>query len=166
MDNGPISVSAPGKSLIGATSQDITFSTRFPFAKLDSTNPVSFEVLTIFFNNEPPDPSSSNTNKRTLVLSYPHGYTYTPSSWFLISIDNFRSVSDQEGGYIVGSASGTGINNVTVPIIVDSENVNIYIDKFWGSGSGSPPHIVGYFVTIRAYIFVEDLLGNSVPSHA
>lgn len=164
MNNGPISVSAPSVSLIGAASGDITFSTRYPFAKLDSTNPVSFEVLTIFFNTEPPDPSSVNTSVETLVYSYPHGYTYTPSTWFLLSIDNFQTVVGQEGGYIVGLSTSIGVNNVSVPIVVDSTNVNIYINKFWGSGSATPPHIIGFFLTIRAYIFVEDLLGGSVPS--
>lgn len=166
MDNGPISVSAPGVSLIGAQSKDITFSTRYPFAKLDSTNPVSFQVLTIFLNSEPPNPAAVNTSQQTLIYSFPHGYKYVPSSWFLVSIDNFQTVSAQEGGFIQGATSGTGTSNTTLPIIVDATNVNIYVNKFWGSGSAGPPSIIGYFISIRAYIFVETLLGDSVPSHA
>lgn len=165
MNNGPISVSAPGVSLIGAQSKDVTFSTRYPFAKLDSTNPVSFQVLTIFLQHEPPNPGAVNTSVQTLIYSFPHGYKYVPSSWFLVSLDNFQTVISQENGYIQGSGTSAGVNNITLPIVVDATNVNIYVNKFWGSGSASPPSIIGYFITIRAYIFVGDLSGTDVPSH-
>jgi hypothetical protein len=166
MDNGPISVSAPGVSLIGAQAKDITFSTRYPFAKLDTTNPVSFQVITIFLNSEPPNPGVVNTSVQTLIYSYPHGYKYVPSSWFLISLDNFQTVAAQEGGYIQGATSGAGTSNSTLIITVDATNVNIYVNKFWGSGSPGPIAIIGYFISIRAYIFAEGLLGDSVPIHA
>ena len=46
---GPISVSAPNTSLIGAATKDITFNTKYPFAKLDSTNTVSFQNINLIF---------------------------------------------------------------------------------------------------------------------
>ena len=173
MDNGPISVSAPGKSLIGATAQDITFSTRYPFAKLDSTNQNSFEVISLFFNTEPPNPpsnASGTTHSNTLVYKYAHGYTYTPSTWFLLSLNNFTSTLGPEGSMILVSGQLPGSTNAIFNITVDDTYVYFYIYKTWGYVFGTPdpnpPNIIGYTVSIRAYIFVEDLLGGSVSSQA
>lgn len=170
MNNGPISVSGPGVSLIGASASDITFSTRYPFAKLDSTNPNSFEVITLFFNNEPPDPApglGSTASLKTLVYSYPHGYTYEPSTWFLVSVDNFTSVKGSEGSWVVGNNSGSSPAIAKFEIEVDATNVNFYIDKTWtNDGINGPPHVIGLSISIRAYIFVEGLAGDSVPTHA
>ena len=166
MNNGPISVSAPGKSLIGATAQDVTFSTRYPFAKLDSTNVNSFQVITLFFNTEPPNPTPGNSNK-TLVYSYPHGYTYIPSSWFLISKDTFINVLGSEGSWLIGNAASTNNATAVFTVEIDAVNVNFYISKFVANITTPVyPNIIGYFLSIRAYIFVEDLLGDSVPSRA
>lgn len=170
MDNGPISVSAPGKSLIGASASEITFSTRFPFHKLDSTNMVSFEVITLFLAVDTPNPAPplgfSDTNS-TLVHFYPHDYTYVPSSWFLVSLDNFKSVSGSEGLTVVGNTSGTSKASAQFRVEINDTNVNFYIDKFWlNNGIVSPPSVLGLFITVRAYIFVEDLSGTGVPSHA
>lgn len=165
---GPISASAPQTSLTTATGQHITFNTQYPFAKLDSTNNSSFEIITLLFNTEPPNPSVSVGNSgsvETLVYKYPHGYTYTPSSWFLISLNNFTSVLGSEGSWIVGAATGLSPAAAQFNIKVDSTNVNFYVNKFWSNdGITPPPTIQGFFVTVRAYIFVEDLTGTDVPS--
>lgn len=173
MNNGPISVSAPGKSLIGATAQDITFSTRYPFAKLDSTNINSFEIISLFFNTEPPNPvapTSTATHSNTLVYQYKHGYTYTPSTWFLLSINNFANTLGPEGSMIISIGNQPGSTNAILNVVVDNTYVYFYIYKTWGYSFGTPdpfpPNIIGYTVSIRAYIFAEDLLGGSVPSHA
>lgn len=164
-NNGPISVSAPGKSLIGAVANDITFSTRYPFEKLDSTNPVSFQIITLFFNNEPPNPPVNTFNK-TLVYSFPHGYDYVPSSWFLVSIDNFTTVLGSEGSWIIGNAQSTNKAVAYLSIELDEKNVNFYINKFILNASPIVyPNIAGYSISIRSYIFVEDLSGTSVPSN-
>jgi hypothetical protein len=165
-NNGPIAVSAPNTSLQGAVGTDITFSTRYPFAKLDTTNPVSFQVLSIFFNTTPPQPTAVNTSTNTLVYSYPHGYKYIPSTWFLLSTDNFATVAGNEGATIINPNSGVGASYVNATIIVDSTNVNVYIYNFWGGSTSSPYSLVGYTLSIRAYIFIEDLSGNSVPAQA
>lgn len=170
MQAGPISVSAPGMSLIGASADQITFSTRYPFHKLDSTNDNSFEVITLFFNTEPPNPASPGTGlvttSRTLVYSFPHGYTYTPSTWFLISLDSFETTVGAEGAFILNP--GFGQSTAQLNIEVDETNVKFYIDKTWPNifSLPPPPDIIGYFVSIRSYVFVEGLDATSVPSQA
>lgn len=162
-DNGPISVSSPGVSLIGAASKDITFSTRFPFAKLDSTNTNSFQIVTIFLTKEPPNPTIGNSNS-TLIAFIPHGYTYTPSTWFLVSTDNFTTVKGSEGVWLVGDAAGINSATAQLNITVDDTNINFYIAKSYLTTA--PPSVIGLFLGIRCYVFVEDLLGNGIPSQA
>lgn len=171
MNQGPISVSSPGNSLIGATGKQITFSTRFPFHKLDSTNPNSFEIITLFFNTEPPDPPSNatgTTTSNTLIYKFEHGYTYVPSSWFLISLDNFATTIGPEGTQILTIGQIPGSTNAILNVQVDATYVYFYVFKTWGYVFGTPdptpPHIIGFSVSIRSYIFVNDLLGGDVPS--
>jgi hypothetical protein len=146
MANGLISVSAPGTSLIGASAQNVTFSTRYPFHKLDSTNPVSFQLITLFLAVDTPTPAAGaglTATNRTLVYSYPHGYSYVPSSWFLISTNNFTSVLGSEGAWIIGSASGVSPAIAKVEIDVDSTNVKFYIFKSWTNDGVNPePNVV------------------------
>lgn len=168
--DSPITVSKPGISLIGASTEDISFSTQYPFHKLDSTNPVSFEIITVFFNSDTPTPaagSGQTATNRTLVYQYPHGYTYEPSSWFLISTDNFTNVKGSEGSWLIGSASGVSTAIAKFEVDVDETNVNFYIFKQWTNNGITPaPSVLGYFVTVRSYIFVEDLSATMVPTHA
>lgn len=174
-DNGPISVSAPGVSLIGAAAKDITFSTRYPFAKLDSTNDKSFQIITLFFQTEPPNPvmpTTTATHSNTLVYSFKHGYDYVPSSWFLLSTDNFASTAGAEGSIFYTSPTGAlpTSTNAVLNVQVDSTTVKFYVYKTWGYVFGipdpNPPNIIGTSLSVRSYIFVEDLLGGGVPSHA
>ena len=165
-NNGPISVSSPNVSLSTATASQIIFTTKYPFAKLDTTNLNSFTVLTILLTKDVANPASVNNTATTLIYSYAHGYTYVPSTWFLMSIDGFKTVSGQENGFIYGANSSAGVSSVTLTIVVDAVNVNFYANKFWGGVNPSPPNITGTVITIRSYVFVEDLLGQSVPASA
>lgn len=167
-NNGPISISAPGTSLTTATGDQVIFNTKYPFHKLDSTNGNSFEVITYFFNTDPPNPAPPlgfSASLKTLLYSYPHGYKYTPSTWFLLSKDAFANVLGSEGAWILGNATGFSTQIAKFEIEVDNTNINFYIDKSWVNDGISPvPNIAGYVVSIRAYVFVEDLLGTGVPS--
>lgn len=167
-DLGPISVSAPGTSLTTAEGQHITFNTRYPFAKLDSTNTNSFKIITVFFNTEPPNPSpplGNTASRRTLVYRYAHGYTYQPSTWFLISNNNFTSALGPEGVWIVGNASGVSPAIAKFEVDVDATYVNFYVNKTWtNDGINGPPNVIGFFIAVRSYVFVEGLDGTSVPS--
>jgi hypothetical protein len=169
-DLGPISVSGPGTSLTTAQGKQLTFNTRYPFAKLDSTKTPSFQIITLFFNTEPPNPVVApgfSGSLETLVYRYAHGYTYIPATWFLISLDNFVTTLGSEGAWIVGAATGFSPANVQFNIKVDSTYVNFYVNKNWSNDGITPaPSVIGFSVTIRAYIFVNDLAGTDVPASA
>lgn len=171
MTDGPITVSAPGTDASGADSIDVILNTRFPFHKLDSTNDVSFQVINITFVTEPTNPvapTSEDTFSETLVYSYPHGYTYTPSTWFLLSLDDFDTTLGPEGSMIVAIGAIPGSTNAKFNVRVDDTNIYFYINKTWGYVFGvpdpDPPNIINMRVSVRAYVFVEDLSGTMVPA--
>lgn len=172
-NNGPISVSAANIDLKAAQGSQVVFNTKYPFHKLDSTNSNSFQIITILVGVEPPNPvapTSTATFSNTLVYTFAHGYTYLPSTWFLISTDAFATTFGPEGAMIVTKGQIPGSTNAKLNIQVDATNVYFYIAKQWGYVFGtpdpSPPTVVGLSLSIRAYIFVEDLLGNSLPASA
>lgn len=172
-NNGPISVSSAGTSLQNASGAQVTFNTRYPFHKLDSTNINSFQVVTILFGAEPPNPvapTSTATYSESLVYSFAHGYTYVPSTWFLLSLDGFATTIGPEGNAFLVQGQIPGSTNAILNIRVDATNVNFYVTKTWGYVFGTPdpvaPNVFGLTVSIRSYVFVEDLLGNSLPSSA
>jgi hypothetical protein len=75
-----ITISAPGTDVRSATGADVIFTTKYPFAKLDTTNDISFQTISILLNVEPSQPTALSTT-RTLLYSFPHGYKYIPSIW-------------------------------------------------------------------------------------
>lgn len=80
MDNNLITVSADGSDTRTAQGENVLFTSKYPFTKIDSTKPKNFQTISVLFNTNPPDPSfQSYTN--TLIYQYPHGYDYAPSFW-------------------------------------------------------------------------------------
>lgn len=154
-----------------ATTRDILFDTRKPFHKLDLSNERSFQVIDLTLNSEPPDPAtptSVTTFSNTLVYQYAHGYNYLPSTWFLISIDAFGHTLGPEGSMIKVGGGVPGSTNAKFNIEVDDTYVKFYIKKQWGRVFGTndninDAHVAGMMVSVRAYIFVEDLTGTTVP---
>jgi hypothetical protein len=167
-NNGPISVSAPNKNLLGAVSKDITFNTRYPFAKIDSTKPISFRVINLLFSTDPPNPDGTiSTYQRDLIYTFAHGYSYVPSTWHLVSLNGFTTAVGSEGYFLTGGGDfGTFLGAAVLIITVDSTNVNIYVDKYYATGNPGLPSIFGFTLAIRSYIFINDLSGTDVPTSA
>lgn len=167
MDNNLITITNGEVSVNEASGPQILFSSQFPFTKLDSTNIVSFQLITVFFNNEPPNPDGSSSKyQRTLVYQFPHGYTYVPSSWFLATTSNFSTVLGPEGVTMVQHFISPLVSSAQFVVTVDSTNVNFYIDKYYDTTSftAPAPNIQGVFLSVRSYVFVNDLTGTDVTS--
>lgn len=164
MNDSLITISSGNVSVNEAIGSQILFSTQFPFDKLDTQNSVSFQLITIFFNDEPPNPDGSvSTYQRTLVYSFPHGYTYVPSTWFLATTNNFTTVIGPEGATLAQNSISPFFSAAQFVATVDDTNVNFYIDKYFISGPFPVPTIIGTFLSIRSYVFVDDLSGTDVP---
>lgn len=73
-------VSTTGRDVQVASGPEQLLNMKYPFTKLDTTKTVSFQTLSILFNNDPPQPSALSYTS-TLIYSFPHPYTYVPSVW-------------------------------------------------------------------------------------
>lgn len=178
MSNGPIAVSAPGKSLRGAVGTDVTFNTRYPFAKLDSTNKVSFQAINIFFAKDPPNPDGTiSTSLTTMVYTFPHGYNYISKIWCIFQRTgagdqgNFAVTKygpyGYENGLIAVSSSADLSQSASLTLTADNTNIYLGVEKFYTSASADPAvNLSGYSLLVRVYVFVNDLSGTDVPSQA
>ena len=173
--NGLMSISANGVDVKGATGADLIFSDKYPFAKLDKTNNVSFQTINLLFNNEPPNPSGGGGDigpKTTLVYQFPHGYNYVPSTWFLMQNPSqtglgLQPLYQQEGGIILATNEGFFAAAI-FRMQADNKNVYFYVDKYYdgsgGGASGPLPNIRGFSLVIRVYVFAGDLTGTPAGS--
>lgn len=77
-------VAANGSDIKSATGVNSLLSMNNPFTKLDTTNIVSFQTISLLFNSEPPQPPAvAPFYSNTLLKQYKHGYNYTPSVWMM-----------------------------------------------------------------------------------
>jgi hypothetical protein len=78
---GPFSVSSSGKSVQTAAGPDQLLTFKNPFTKLDVTNTVSFQTISVLLNHEPPQPTVGSPTTDTQIYQFKHGYTYIPAVW-------------------------------------------------------------------------------------
>lgn len=135
----------------------VIFTTKYPFAKLDTTNLVSFQNIRLFFATEPPGVEGSIVS--TTVYSFKHGYTKPPTYWLLYQ--NLASANTagsfaygQEGSVIVSPIVSTFAQ---LKILLDDTTAYIQVEKTWTMG-GPAPLIAGTTLLLRIYIFVEPVL--------
>ena len=93
--NSLLTVSSNNIDIRTANGPQVTFSTQYPFGKLDKTNNVSFQNISILFKNEPPIPPGTPGNTgplKTLVYSFPHGYRTLRMSVLVLNLPINRKV--------------------------------------------------------------------------
>jgi hypothetical protein len=79
---GPFAVSSTGKSIQTALGPDQLLTFDQPLTKLDVTNTVSFQTLSILFNTESPQPPIiAPFYAEVQIYQFPHGYNYIPAIW-------------------------------------------------------------------------------------
>jgi hypothetical protein len=145
-------VSLPGKDVLRPSIGDLVVATRYPLAKLDTTNQNSFKTLNIFFTTNPPD------NATTLIYSYPHSYKYgkTPQVWALAQVTNGTSVASYQPYFYNSGILGinTPADAAILRVTADSTYIYIFVDK---TSSGSPVNLISVSVKLRVYVFVDDI---------
>lgn len=168
--NSIMSVSQNGVDVNSATGPQVIFSSQYPFAKLDKTNTVSFQNISLLFNREPPNPNGTSVFlTTTLVYQFPHGYKYIPSTWFLMENPTNSGVGlqpayQEEGGIIIATDELL-FTAAVLRMQADATNIYFYVDKFYTAGDSQPlPNIQGFSLNIRVYVFVGDLTGTTAGS--
>lgn len=168
--NSIMTVSSNGVDVGAATGPQVIFSSQYPFGKLDKTNKVSFQNISILFNREPPNPNgTTQTLLTTLVYQFPHGYKYVPSTWFLMQNPSNTGVGiqpayQQEGGTVIATDEFL-LTAAIIRMQADATNIYFYIDKYYTQGDSQPlPNIQGFSLNIRVYVFAGDLTGTPAGS--
>ena len=157
-----IKISKEDTDVFTSQGADVLLSSSYPFAKLDTTKDVSFRNTLITFLNNPPEPTGvgADVSKTTLIYSFAHGYSYTPSAWHLMNIvvpvpsTAFDQDYFQDGGTV---ASTTAFDSAVFYATVDATNVNYYVTKNFSGGITSTNNITGLQIKVRSYVFVEDV---------
>lgn len=179
--NGDItfSVSSPGQDVRDSAVNNLLMTAKYPFAKLDSTNNVSFLNLAITFTHNVTYPAYNGGffpdveyGAHQLVYQYPHGYKYQPAVWAMglvnfTAFDGSTFPSYQNGTlFSIGelSVDATGTTAVAMWITADATNVYIYLLPTMIYQSSTPPDIqldiTGKTVKLRVYCFADDLQQN------
>lgn len=168
--NNNIIVTQNGSDVRTATTSQILLSDKYPFHKLDKTNPVSFQNISILFNTDPPNPpgaggSPSDYTLTTTVYTFPHGYNYIPATWVLfVNAYNYIAQPDlyNSGQGIILLLTDSGANGAFLSVTSDDTNIYVNVIKNYDTSElvSGPPIILGITLVIRIYVFVEDLSGS------
>lgn len=157
----PVAITVYSPTGTGAQQEpeNVIFTTKYPFAKLDTQNPVSFQNISIFFNSDPPYDPTGATAVTTEVYKFAHGYDYEPTWWVLFLNNNASNNSagftyGEEGSIIKSTSVSTFVQLV---VSVDKTFVHISVIKTFTMADPAP-NIIGYTVTLRFYVFTEPVL--------
>lgn len=154
-----LQVALSGQSISTASGPSSLLNDTQPLTKLDVTNIVSFQTIRLLFNSEPPQPpASSPYYTNTLIKSFTHGYSYTPTVWMLwqnpspaspaspgsgSSATNFYTFGDDTGGY----DGKTAMNGTFVTATYN----NYCAEVFYNNGSGAISSTLGFL-----YVTADD----------
>lgn len=155
-----IKVSQDGVDARTATDAQLLLNMKYPIAKLDTTNPVSFQNFTITFVTDPPEPAL-DSNNTTLIYRFAHGYNYVPQMWSLINVVTppaSRSILQPYAQDANLLANVTPADTAVMRVRADATYINITVDKSRTSLPGNGPNpLPGLVVKLRIYVFVQDV---------
>lgn len=154
-----ITIYSPTGSGAQQRTDNVIFTTKYPFAKLDTQNPVSFQNISIFFNADPPYDPTGAVQVTTEVYKFAHGYDYEPTWWVLYLNNNGSNnsagfVYGQDGSIIKATSPSTFAQLI---VTVDETFISISVLKAF-TLLDPTPNIIGYTVTLRFYVFTEPVL--------
>lgn len=158
-----IKVTGKDTDLGSAQLKDQLLNTKWPFAKMDVTNPVAFQNFRIVFNNDPPY-NADGSVRRTQIYSFKHGAVnpktgakIIPQFWVLGKNSNSSAGAQPYftgGGQI---AATTAFNPNVFAVEADYDNMYFYVDKWYDNTTPANASLVGTILNVRVYVFVDDL---------
>jgi len=155
-----IKISAPGYDARTAANLQLLLNMKYPIAKLDTTNGVSFRDITLTFVNDPPEPALDTSNSLT-VYSFAHGYNYVPQMWSMITMITppaSRTILEPYNQDYMTLAQTTFADIAMLYIRADATNINYIVDKSRSSLPGNGPNpLAPCVIKVRTYVFVQDI---------
>ena len=150
---GPFAVAANGQSVQTATGPQSLLTASKPLSKLDTTNIVSFQTISILFNNEPPQPTTSVPITDTLLYQFAHGYTYIPDVWMIWQNPAPAYPASPPAGGTATTFNAFGDETASGNIISSATQLSIYADVAYNDpGYG----FVGNFSDAFLYLIVDN----------
>lgn len=158
-----------------AAGTGLFFSSKYPFAKIDSTKSTSLQNVVLTFQHDPPNPDGVISYAQdTTVYSFAHTYKYTPKLWMLFRRTIGQAVQSgpsftrdvpygYEGSIITQSTVSDFAQYATIKLNADTNNVYLIVTKNYRTGGSyvdPAVSLVGYQIKCRIYVFVEDMLGS------
>jgi len=166
-------VSSNGVNLKNANTNQTIFNDKYPFHKLDKTNQVCIQTITLQFYHEPPNPNGTTVfSLTTQIYKFAHGYSYIPATWSLFVLNNTNIGTKNSGGFVsqpdfYNQGSGVimlttddGLNGAFLQVIADATYVYVNVIKNYDTVddlSPALPNILGAVINLSIYVFVEDL---------
>ena len=151
-----IKISPPQIDARTATNLQLLLNMQYPIAKLDSTNPVSFQDVTLTFANDPPE--SVGASVLTTVYTFKHGYNYVPQVWAMMTVlvpPTSRPIEQLYNQNFLTLALTTPFDTAVMYVKADATNVYFIVDKSRFGGGGANP-LQPCVVRVRTYVFVQD----------
>lgn len=176
---GPFAVSSNGNSVQTAVGPAALLTIKAPMTKLDVTNLVSFQTISVLFNTEPPQPTVSVSTADVQLAQFPHGYSYIPAIWMAWQNSSpaypprpsstgtattfYDFGDDSAAADIPGVGNATqlslyarvdsypfGSTGAFFYVIVDATNVTLYLRKFVLQGASGGGVIPLYIIGTTA----------------
>lgn len=157
-----IKVARIGSDVDTATGVDVLMNTRYPFAKLDTAEDISFQNITFTFNNDPPNPSGvfPDQLRTTTVYTQAHPYNYIPAVWGLVKITTNAPSSAFQQAYFLNEgvvAARTAFSEAGFRVEADDDNIYFEVDKWYGGGGDPVTNIAGLVLKVRLYVFADEV---------
>lgn len=176
---GSFAVSNSGSSVQTANGPQQLLAEDKPMTKLDTTNTVSFQTISLLFNAEPPQPTPVTLATDTQLYQFAHGYDYIPTIWMEwqnaspsyppppgapgSATTMFNAFGDDTAAFnipAVGSATGLSLLAIVA-----------YYDAFTGVGNYTSAFLYVVVDTVHVTLFVRQQAlqltsgGAVVPIH-
>lgn len=152
-----IIITQPGVDTTGATLNETTLNTSYPMLKLDTTNAVAFQTLTLSIVNDPPEPVGPAVHKYTVIYKYKHGYIYKPAIETLFNVTTPPPGTSFSTPYFLDwtvLGAHTAFDNASLYAVADDTWVYYIVDKYKDSG-GSANLLTGTNITITTHAFLD-----------
>lgn len=134
-----------------------------PYTKLDTQNIVSFQTISLLFNNEPDQPTlADEQNTDTLVYEFKHGYNYIPTIWLTWYNSSPEFPPDPD----IGNTATTFFNfgdetaNGNIPQLGEAESLSLigyvnYNDPIYGIEKFTTAFLYAKVKTNNIYIYIR-----------
>lgn len=156
-----IIITDPGIGVGGASKSQVAMNTSYPFLKLDTQKPNSFQSILLLLVDDPPEPPSGTLHAYTVVYKFKHGYSYIPAIETLFYVKTPPPGASYSTPYFLDwtilGAHSVG-DYAALYAVADNTWVYFVVDKYKDTGFfGQPNLLTGTTVQISTHVFLDGI---------